>query len=307
MRRKQIKTPIVLRGRSFSENDLRLIRNILRRNRRKGRTAISRLVCEALSWRQPNGWLKDRACRDALGKLENEKYITLPVARVVTRTRTNDTKKSFLSEFDLETPIRDFPNEICLKIAKGNKTERIWNEVVRKFHYLGHRVSVGRCIKYLVVSGKRILGAIAFSSPAWHLEARDAIVEELNLDSTLIRDYVLDNSRFLILPNVEVPNLASRILSLATKKIVSDWAWYYSITPLLVETFVQPSRYLGTCYKAANWIQLGLTRGYAKRGSSHHNSQEPKQIFLYGLNPEIRRKMTRLMEKRKVLGVNNEF
>ena len=99
------------------------------------------------------------------------------------------------------------------------------------------------------------------------------------------------------MPFVNVPNLASYILAKATKQIVKDWMEYYLVEPLVAETFVQPSRFSGGCYKAANWTEIGMTKGFAKRGSSYRNSQEPKKIFLYGLNNKVRSKMQSLIEE----------
>lgn len=149
--------------------------------------------------------------------------------------------------------------------------------------------SEGRCIKYLIKTEDKLLGAIAFSSPAWRIIPRDEALKAIGI--TEIRDHAINNSRFLILPHVQVPNLASHLLSLATKKIVDDWAWYYALEPLVAETFVQPSLYYGTCYQAANWLEFGTTKGYAKRGQIYRNSQEPKRIFLFGLNKQIRRQL----------------
>ena len=194
-----------------------------------------------------------------------------------------------LSSFDLTTPITEFPRSIQLEFAKGNQAEKIWNELVSEYHYLGNRTTVGRCIKYIVRSKNRLLGAISFSSPAWQLEPRDKALKAIGISNP--HDHAINNSRFLILPFVQVPNLASYILSVATKNIVHDWSRYYSVKPLIAETFVQPSLFDGTCYKAANWIEVGTTKGYAKRGSSYRNSQEPKKIFLYGLTRQIRGEM----------------
>lgn len=133
------------------------------------------------------------------------------------------------------------------------------------------------------------MGAIAFSSPAWKIAARDRLLSRLGIDTPEVQDVVVNNSRFLILPNVRVPNLASKLLALATERIVKDWTDYYCLTPQIAETFVQPSLYNGTCYKAANWVDIGFTKGFRKSGAIHRNSQEAKQILLYGLNRYMRR------------------
>jgi hypothetical protein len=181
--------------------------------------------------------------------------------------------------------------DITLEFAKGNAAERTWNKLVNEHHYLGHKVVVGRRLKYLIHYLGKPVGAICFSSAAWELESRDKALQHLGFSPKRIREQVINNSRFLIVSNANVPNLASRALSLATKQVAHDWTEFYSLRPQVVETFVQPSRFGGTCYKAANWIEIGRTKGYAKRGRNHVNSQESKYIFLYGLSKTMRRKL----------------
>lgn len=286
---------MMFRGRIFSQKDLVTIKNIVSEHFDKGRTYISQSICEELNWKQPNGWLKDRACRDVLIKLEKEGLVILPEPKVKLReqkTEDNKIKSKKVSETQPPQIITEFPNQLEFELAKGNKAEKVWNELVKKHHYLGHKVIVGRCLKYIIKNDAgEILSAIAFSSPAWHLETRDDFLKKLEIKSENLRDLVINNSRFLILPHIQIPNLASTILSASVRKVKIDWLAYYSIQPKIVETFVQPSRYNGTCYKAANWVEIGITKGYAKNGASYHNSQEPKQIFLYGLNKQLRKKM----------------
>ncbi len=285
---------IKLRGREFTDDELSTIRESVINNFDKGRTYISRDICNTLNWKQPNGWLKDRACRDVLLELEKREIIKLPPPLVVKNNKKSNKGNSisYLKNFDLNTPISEFPNSIELEFAKGNIQEKVWNELVNQYHYLGHSTTVGRCIKYLIRSNDRLLGALSFSSPAWELETRNNILNSIGIENP--RDYTINNSRFLILPIVQVNNLASHVLAIAAKKIVNDWKDYYSIIPLIAETFVQPSRFDGTCYKAANWIEIGTTKGYAKRGRFYRNSQEPKKIFLYGLDKRIRTKLLQL-------------
>jgi hypothetical protein len=289
---------VTLRGRTFSRSELAVIAECTSRNYEKGRTYISTQVCELLDWRQPNGWLKDRASRDVLRILESMGLIQLPPRKV----QTSSLQGSLRS--DSKTPVApipliineivDMPKSVELRFAKGNKSERLWNQLVEQHHYLGHRVIVGRCIKYLVCGDEgAILGGIAFSSPAWRLQSRDVIMERMGVSTSEVREYVINNSRFLILPHVKIKNLASRVLGAATRQIAKDWEKYYSVKPIIVETFIQPSCYAGTCYTAANWVNVGATRGYRKQGAMHCNSQEPKQVLLYGLDRITRRKLAK--------------
>jgi hypothetical protein len=186
------------------------------------------------------------------------------------------------------------PKTLTLEWAKGNSAENLWNALVEKYHYLGHKIQVGRCLKYLIWGDGELLGAISFSSPAWKLAARDELLRQMGISQRAGHDFVINNSRFLILPQVRVPHLASRVLAFATWQVVTDWSRYYSIEPKFVETFVERRR-KGTCYKAANWRLIGMTNGYAKAGASHHNSQRPKTMFLYGLKRNHRRMLASIL------------
>jgi len=263
----------------------------------EGRTRISEVICARLGWRQPNGWPKDRACRDVLQRLENLHLVKLP-SRLSNpqngkSTVTKRNRKKLLC--GIQTPVSTMPERIELEFAKGNASEHLWNAIVDEYHYLGHRVQVGRCLKYLIRGDGKLIGAISFSSPAWQLGVRDSLLKRIGISSSSVRDVVINNSRFCILPKVRVPHLASRILSLAARQVVQDWCQFYSVKPLLAETFVEPNRFEGTCYRAANWNEIGRTSGYAKLGPTHHNSQEPKMVFLYGLTRAYRRRLAALV------------
>jgi hypothetical protein len=280
--------PLKLRGRSFKRSTITIVSECIRKFFASGRTRISEEICKRLNWRQPNGWLKDRACRDVLVRLSKLKLVRLPPRRKRPYRQPGQTRRKRRTRFIFQ-PLTT--GDITLEFAKGNAAERTWNTLVNEYHYLGHKVVVGRCLKYLIHYFGKPVGAICFSSAAWELESRDRALQELGFSRKKIREQVINNSRFLIIPDTNVPNLASRALSLATKQVAHDWAKFYSLKPQVVETFVQPSRFEGTCYRAANWIEVGRTKGYAKRGGNHVNSQESKRIFLYGLSRTMRRKL----------------
>jgi len=292
MTKPKITTPITLRGRKFTASSIDAIKSCVKKYRKFGRTRISREVCIRLNWKQPNGWLKDRACRDVLLQLETLGVIKLPKSKKKTTAKKNDNKiEPNFGKYIVASDVSMIPENIEFIMAKSNKEEQIWNYLVEKYHYLGHKVVVGRCLKYLIVANNVILGAIAYSSPAWRLGTRNQILQKMGFTPDDIMNKVINNSRFLILPTVKVQNLASKLLSLSLNKVVIDWTWYYAIKPLVAETFVQPSKFYGTSYKAANWLEIGITKGYAKSGMSYRNSQEPKKIYLYGLNNQTRSKL----------------
>jgi hypothetical protein len=202
--------PLVLRGRRFTYRGLRTIVRCVADHYDKGRTRISEIVCIRLGWRQPNGWLKDRACRDVLRKLEKLRLLKLPPPLANTRNAKptpNSAKRNDLLR-DVIAPVSAMPQKIELEFAKGNAAEYLWNALIDKHHYLGHRVQVGRCLKYLIRGDGKMIGAISFSSPAWEVAARNKILKQIGLHSSTFRDIVVNNSRFCILPNVRVPHLA---------------------------------------------------------------------------------------------------
>lgn len=176
------------------------------------------MLCRVLGWRQPNGWLKDRACRDALRRLHELGLIVLPPRQTTTgRDNTAHRIRSGRSTF---IPVDHAQGDLKLVWAKGNKAEQTWNDLVQRHHYLGHKVIVGRCIKYLVKRSGEIVAAISFSSAAWNMEERTLILSELGIPPWDTRDLVINNSRFLLLSQKGSVNIASRILAMTY-----CWKW----------------------------------------------------------------------------------
>lgn len=288
-----------IRGRSFTNKELNTIKRLTKKFFDQGRTRISVEVCKELDWRQANGWLKDRACREVLRKLEEKEYLALPPSKIKRTASKKVVKKSISFEID-ETPIEDINfSEINLLQVKGTKNEKLWNWLVNKHHYLGFQVFVGRSLKYLIKVNQRVVGAIGWTDPAWSVAARDNLLKTLGLNKEESRLLGINNGRFLILPWVNVKNFASHLLSIATKAVIKDWSEYYSVEPLFLETFIDPSRYLGTCYKASNWILLGASKGYRKSGQNYHNSQRPKEYYIYPLKNIMRTDIFKYQEINK--------
>lgn len=190
-----IQVPILLRGRSFSRSNIDTIKSCVKKYYKHGRTRISKEICIKLNWRQPNGWLKDRACREVLHELEQMGVIDLPPS--LTKRKKNQgvgvQEKDLLSIYDLETEVTEFPKSLELVFVKGNEYEPLWNALIEKYHYLGHKVAVGRNLKYLIKAQDKLLGAIAFSSPAWRLDSRDLLLKKLGIAN--IRDETVSNTR----------------------------------------------------------------------------------------------------------------
>jgi hypothetical protein len=175
------------------------------------------------------------------------------------------------------------PTCVEVRLVQTPWESRVWNGLIGTYHYLGLATPVGRFIRYLVYGDSQLLGAISFSEGAWNVRVRNDLLMRLGYDERRVRDAVICNNRFLILPSVRVQNLASKVLSISLRQVSEDWLRRFQCAPDIVETFVDPERYIGTCYFAANWICIGHTRGFSKHGATHVNRDAPKLLMIRGL------------------------
>jgi len=161
--------------------------------------------------------------------------------------------------------------------------ERLWKEYVERYHYLGYGVPVGPHIKYFVTHGSHLVACLAFAGAAWRVEARDRWIgwSKERRESDL--RFIVNNTRFLIMPWIKAPNLASRVLALAARRLPEDWLLRYAYRPLLLETFVDIERHTGACYRAANWVLVGQTKGRGKMDRHFKADQPRKAVFVYPL------------------------
>ncbi len=272
-------------GREFSAAMIARIAKALRATPSLSRRALSLHVCDWMQWRAANGRLKEVSCRKALLELHRRKLITLPSAEKSCFGRSRRKRPT-------DRPI-DVPKVQCTLKGLGEisvvvvssrytKASRMWNTLMERFHYLGKGPLCGAQIRYLVESSRYgWVGALAFSAAQWRLKQRDRYIGWTEAARRANLNRVVCNSRFLILPSVRVPHLASHVLSLCMSRLAKDWAERYAYAPVLAETFVDPSRFTGTCYRAANWLQVGQT---AARSTAYPNGKVaagPKDIYLY--------------------------
>ena len=275
-------------GRDFSAATIGRIEEILRGDPSLSRRALSRRVCELLEWRAANGKLKEVSCRKALLELHRHGLMALPAA-----------EESCFQRFCPEPPVdrrSEAPELRCTLEELGeirivavssrySKASRIWNGLMQQWHYLGKGPLCGAQIRYLIESSRHgFVGALAFSAAQWRMRERDQYIGWSEAARRAHLHRVVGNSRFLILPSVHVPNLASRVLGLCMARLVNDWTERYGYAPVLAETFVDPRRFAGTCYRAANWRHVGQT---AARPTAYPNgkvAEGPKDIYLYPLS-----------------------
>jgi hypothetical protein len=266
------------------------------------RVKLSRQICEQLKWQSPNGRLKEVSCRVALLKLHRRGAIRLPeVAPFPARHKRIEKVAEGETEPWVEEPLKEFQPVELIRIESAETTESgLWNDLMNRYHYLGAGPLCGSQIRYLVRSQKQgWLGGLAFSAAAWRVEARDAWIgwdpeaREQNLNQ------VVDNSRFLILPQMRVPHLASHVLGLALRRLRSDWRQRYGYEPLLVETFIEAARFAGTCYRAANFVEVGKTQGRGRQDCHNQRRLSIKRVLMYAWSQQAGQHLRRVEAPRR--------
>ena len=253
-------------GRTFSAQEMTLIREVVRDCAGLSRMELARTVCELVRWRRPNGRLKARECREFLERLDAEGGLVLPDKRLgrvpgsvtrVPRTAAGEPGCPLVGSVRDIEPLR-------VELVREPAERLLFRELVGRYHYLGHAVPFGAHLRYLVFASRPqrvVVGCLQFSSPAWRMAARDGWVGWDDATRARNLQHVVNNSRFLLLPWVGVRNLASAVLSRGLGRLLVDWPRRYGLDPWLVETLVDPSRHHGGSYRAANWVALGATTG----------------------------------------------
>jgi hypothetical protein len=286
---------IIFRNKHIGAKELEDISRTIQYHWDRGRKFISKALCEYWDWRQPNGQLKDQVCRLLLLRLEEKGYIKLPPRK---KSANNELRGYYhhcpdvLEKISTE-PIVDTLRHIKpIELLQVRKTllEPLWNELVNTYHYLGHNITVGSHLKYIALCRGEPLACLAWGSGIWALQCRDEFIGWSKQQRRMNLKYIVNNTRFLILPWVSVKYLASHLLSINIKRLSSDWMKLYGHPVYLLETFVDRNRFRGSCYKASNWIYVGQSKGYAKR-IIFYNHGQIKDIYLYPLIPDFREKL----------------
>lgn len=294
MMEKQGKEPTMLiNGRWFSKQELEDVKYIVKMFPNLSRYELAQTICEGLSWVAPNGKYKIHGCYQLLEKLEKQTEIVLPKKRnTIPKTKKQQIKPGEQTDAkpDIIGTVADIA-PIELEIVMGQDNIRLWNEYVERYHILGYKRPFGAHQRYFICSGnkpKERLGCLLFSASSWALAERDKWIGWTEEDRSQRLHLIVNNTRFLIFPWVKIKNLASKALSLASKQLPTDWQKRYGFEPVLLETFVDPKLYQGTCYKAANWIYLGKTAGRGRMDRYRQYLSSPKLIYMYPLHQDFR-------------------
>jgi hypothetical protein len=277
-------------GRTFGPSELDLMRQIVRDFSGLGVTEIARTVCELLEWTRPSGGLKNHECRQLLERLQTEGSLKLPELRSLggRGPRRADVSRACPEPAPVACAASECePLELLL--VEGKAESRRWREQMERYHYLGYRVPFGANLRYWVRHGEQELACLLWTSPAWQMQARDAWIGWSDRQRRHNLQRIVNNGRFLILPWVQVKGLASKILALSARQMPRDWESRYGHRPLLLETLVDPVRFRGTCYRAANWIHVGQTTGRGRMDRAHaSHGRAIKDIYVYPLARDVR-------------------
>jgi len=282
---------IVYRDRKVASKDISFISALIANNPTKSRWFISRELCRLWNWRQQNGALKDMVCRGLLLKLESVGLIALPARKRITNNPFLNRKPPDLVKVD-QSPIVCKIGDIQpieLRSVRKSEYEKLYNSLIHQHHYLGYTQPVGENLKYIAFSDDRPIACMGWTSAVRHIGCRDRFIgwsPEVRKRNLHLIAY---NNRFLIIPWVKVPYLASHLLSLTACIVAKDWLRFYKHPIYLLESFVDTERFNGTCYKAANWVYLGKTTGRGKNDQTHRQNRSIKAVFGYPLRKNFRR------------------
>jgi len=279
------------RGRYFYAEDIAGLRSLIEQNPGASRYRLSVLVCEACGWRHANGSVCDALCRSMMLALHRAGHIVLPEKKqsppnnaALHRKRS---KEFLIDRSPVECAFTQLP-ALSVRTVRRTTDEALFNGLMERFHYLGYTQPVGEQLKYMVFAGERPVACLAWSSAPWHIAPRDRFIGWTPSVRRKHLHLLAYNTRFLILPWVTVPHLASHILGRIARMISSDWQQHYGHPVHYLETFVDQERFKGTCYRAANWVHLGQTTGRGIKEKTRKVTRSIKDVLGYPLSKDFR-------------------
>jgi hypothetical protein len=282
------------RGRTVTAAEIVFIRDLIAAHPGASRRKLSGKLCAAWEWNQANGAPRDMVCRGLLLMLDRAGEIELPPVRFTPRNplaRRERPQPVLLDETPMTGPLRQM-GPLRFQPVRRTAEEPLFNSLMEQHHYLGYEQPVGEHLKYLIwaqeARGARPVACLAWSSAPRHLASRDRFIGWSGEARRRNIRFIAYNTRFLILPWVAVPHLASHLLSRMARRLSKDWELLYGHPIYFLETFIDPERFRGTCYRAANWVLLGRTTGRGKDDQTHRPNRSIKEVLGYSLTPRFR-------------------
>ena len=284
----------MVQGRKLNAEDILRIRQLIADNPDWSRRRLSEVLCSEWDWRNSSGRLKDMATRTLLVKLDARGFIQLPARRRVPSNRmaARHTQRQLWDSTPVTGSLRDLGPLTLREISTDGAARIRFAAALAEFHYLGYRGTVGENLQYVVTDKDgRLLACLLFGSAAWKCKSRDEYIGWNPEQKQRNLHLITNNTRFLIMPFVRVPHLASWILGRVLRRLSADWQNKYGHPILLVETFVECERFAGTSYKAANWRRLGSTTGRSRQDRGRTLQVPVKDVYIYPLHPRFREEL----------------
>jgi hypothetical protein len=281
----------IIQGRTIGPDDVASIQRLMAENPECSRYKLSRMLCQLWEWRDPRGQIKDMAARSLLLKLHERDWITLPAKRRASPNRMHNKRVAAVAHATepIHASLRELlPLEIH-ELSRYPQEQPLFECLLHRYHYLSHTSTVGLNLKYLIHDRqRRPVACLLLGSAAWKCAVRDQFIGWSAPERERALQQITNNSRFLVLPWVDVCYLASHALSRVVRQLRADWQRKYARPLHLVETFVDTSRFVGSCYRAANWIDLGQTTGRTRQDRWNRIQVPPKRVLVYPLTADWR-------------------
>ena len=284
-------------GRMFAASEIALICEVVATCQGLSRKELANTISELVGWTRANGSLKEAECLMLLARLEAQGLLCLP-AKQQTRPVGSGTSIPHTDAGEPGVPLSGRVETfapVCVERVTDAGARQRFRELVGRYHPLGYKVPFGAQLQYLVSISRpvpTVVGCLQFSSAAWRMQARDRWIGWDDVTRARHLPQVVNNSRLLVLPWVHLQNLASATLARALRRLPADWRAQYGVTPLLVETFVDLARYTGACYRAANWMEIGVTSGRGRDDRQHRrHGARPKRVFVYPLRRDAQARL----------------
>ena len=288
--------PLSYRHRVITDEDLVFIRKLIADHPTSSRRNLSERLCQAWTWVQANGALRSMVCRGLMLMLHRQGLIELPPVRRVIRNpfvQRSAPPAVTVDEAPVSMSLADL-GTLEVRQVRRTPDEAAFNGLIQQHHYLGYTQPVGEQLKYMVFAAGRPIACMAWSSAPRHLGSRDRFIGWTAPARRANIRLLAYNTRFLILPWVTVPHLASHLLARIARRLSADWQAVYGHPIYFVETFIDPQRFAGTCYRAANWTLMGLTTGRGKDAPTYEANRSIKQVLGYPLVKDFRQRLARL-------------
>ena len=282
---------VTVQGRDLTQPDIETIHQLIIANPDWHRTRLSKELCLLWDWRTETGLLKDMACRTMLRKLEQKGFVNLPAAR-----RSGNGQRRIVDvphdDQPITTDLRSVSPVRLEPVPGRGLLDDLFHCLMDRYHYLGCKGHVGEHMQYIAFDqSDRPLACLLFGSAAWKTAPRDQYIGWDRQTRRKNLRFLTNNTRFLILPWVRIPHLASFLLGACLRRLRRDWRSKYGHDLLLVETFVDRSRFVGTCYRAANWLRIGQSKGRSRQDRNHRLQVPVKDIYLYPLTTDYQKQL----------------